>query len=134
MCRLHHETNKGAPLCGWPEDTHPGQFSQTFHRITSKVRIVFKNCCASDLLDVIDGRFQPDGPGDIWCAGLKSVRRLLECAFFQGHADDHLAAAMPRRHRIENFGAPVERSDASRSTHLVSGESQEITAQLLHID
>ena len=62
------------------------------------------------------------------------MRRFLERAFFQSDADDHLAAAVPWRHRIKNLRPTVERADPGRPTHFVSGEGEEIAAQFLHID
>ena len=62
------------------------------------------------------------------------MRRFLEGAFFQTNADDHLAATVPRRNRIENCRAPVERADAGWPTHFVSGEGEEIAAQLADVD
>ena len=35
---------------------------------------------------------------------------------------------------FQNLGATVERADARRATHLVTGESEKIAAQLLHIE
>ena len=62
------------------------------------------------------------------------MRRILERALFQSDAYNHLAAAVPRRQRIENLSAPIEDADPSRSTHLMSGEREEITAHFAHID
>ena len=64
----------------------------------------------------------------------KPVRRFFEGALLQSHAHDHLAAAVPRRHRLEHFRATVERADAGRPAHFVSGKGEEIAADLLHID
>ena len=84
--------------------------------------------------EVINGRGEADRAGDVRRAGLEPVGRFFERAFFQSDADDHFAAAVPGRHRFQNFGAAVERADPGRSTHLVAGEGQEIAAQLLDID
>ena len=54
--------------------------------------------------------------------------------FSKRDANDHFAATLPGRHDVENFGATVERADAGRPTHLVSGERQEIASHFLHID
>ena len=62
------------------------------------------------------------------------MRRLLEHAPLEGDAHDHFAAPVPRRHGIENLSAPIEDTDPSRSTHLMSREREEITAQFAHID
>ena len=62
------------------------------------------------------------------------MRRLFEGALLQSNTDDHFAAALPRRHRLENFGATVKHADPGRPAHLVSGEGEEIATQFLHID
>src|SRR5207248_11413201 len=72
--------------------------------------------------------------GDVRRASLKPVWRPFERASFQSDTDNHFATAVPRRHRVENLTASVERPHASRSTHFVTRESQEIAAQLSHID
>ena len=79
-------------------------------------------------------RRKPDRAGDIRRARFETVRRFLESAFLERDADDHFAAAVPRRHRFQNFGATVERADAGRATHLVSGESEKIATHFLHIE
>ncbi len=99
-----------------------------------KLRVVFENCRPPDLLDVINRGCEPDRAGDIWRAGFESMRRFLERALIKSDAYDHFAAAVPRRHRIENLGSSVKRADPSRSTHLVSGKRQEIAAHFAHID
>src|SRR5882724_3810711 len=128
MCCIHYKPNKCAALFGWTENTHSGQFRETFGCIASKVRVVFKNCCASDLLDVLDRCREADRAGDVRCASLKSVWRFFKCALFQGDAHDHLPATVPWRHRIEDLTPSVERADAGRPTHFVSGEGEEIAS------
>ena len=95
---------------------------------------MLKNRRTSDLFEIIDRGRQSDRARDIRRARFESMRRFLEGAFLESDADDHFAAAVPRRHDVENFGATVERTDAGRATHLVSGESEKIATQLLHIE
>src|SRR5438552_4075210 len=134
MRGLHYETDKRATVCTRSEDAHPGQLSEAFHRVTSKLCIVLENCRASNPLDVIDGGGEPDRTGNVRRAGFKSMRCFFEGAFFQSNANDHLAATVPWRNGIENLSAPIERTDAGWPTHFVSGEGEEIAAQLAHVD
>src|ERR1039458_283080 len=106
MRSIHDKGDDRTAPSGWSEYPHAGQLGEMFHRIGSKSRIVLENGRASDSLDVINGCRESDGTGNVRRAGFKSVRRFLERAFFQRNADDHLSAAVPRRHRIENLGAP----------------------------
>src|SRR5216684_4365476 len=62
------------------------------------------------------------------------MRRLLECALFERDTYDHFASAVPGWHRIQNLRAPIERTDASWSAHLMSGKRKEIAVKLLHIE
>src|SRR5919106_5437034 len=105
-----------------------------FGCIVSKIRVMLKNCRASDSLDVINRCREADRARNIWRAGLESMRRFLKRAFFQSYTHYHFAAAMPWRHRIEDLGLPIERADAGRATHFVSGKSEEIAAQLLDVN
>src|SRR6476659_4673826 len=100
----------------------------------SELVVVLENRGASDLLDVINGRFQSDGSCNIGRARLKTVRRLLERTSFKRDTDNHLAAAMPWRNSIQDLAAGIERSDARRPTHFVTGEGKKIAAQLPDID
>src|SRR5258707_7211773 len=95
---------------------------------------MFENGCASDSTKVINRRGETDCARDAWGAGFEPMWRLLKCAFFQGDAHDHFAAAVPGRHRIKNLFPRVQRSNTSRATHLVSGEGHEIAAHFPHIN
>src|SRR5436190_23418516 len=128
MRRIHYTRIKCAALVGWSQNPHSGQLRETLGCIASKVRVVFKNCWASDLLDVLDRGREADRAGDVRCASLKSVRRFFECALFQGDVHDHLPATVPWRHRIEDFAPSVQRADAGRSTHGVPGAGEEIAS------
>jgi hypothetical protein len=57
---------------------------------------MFENCWASELLDVINRGRQSDVPAMF---GIPASNRCgaFECALFQSHANDHLAAAVPGR-------------------------------------
>ena len=68
---------------------------------------------------VIHGGMQPDGPGDVGCACLGFVGRVLERDLTEIDAQDHLAAPLPWRHRVEQAFLAVQRTDARRPEHLV---------------
>src|SRR5438876_9221774 len=79
MRRVHDEPNQGAALFLWTKDADSGQFSETLTRVTRKLRIMFKNCRASDALDVINCRGEPDRAGNTGRTGFKPLRRFLKC-------------------------------------------------------
>src|SRR5262245_15314302 len=95
---------------------------------------MFENCRPSDSIEVINSRSEPDCASDVRCAGFEPVWRLLECALFQSNAHDHLTATVPRWHGVQNFLSNVQRADASRPTHLMSGKRQKVAAQRPHIE
>ena len=134
MHAFHHETDERPALVLRAEHAHSGQFGELFGGISGQLRIVRENRRSSDALEIINRRGQSDRSGDVGRASLEAVRRFLECALLQSNADDHLAAAVPRWHRLENLGATVKHADAGRRTHFVTGEGEEIATHLLHID
>src|SRR5262249_35470568 len=99
-----------------------------------KLRVMFENRRSPDALDVINGRRESDRPCDVWRPAFEPMRRFLIWAFFQRDAHNHFTTPVPGRHGIQKLGASVKHADASRSTHLVSRERQEIAAQLLYIE
>src|SRR5215831_5890165 len=98
-----------------------------------KLRVVLENCRASNRFDVINCGCEPYRTSNIRRPSFEPVSRFLECALFERDADDHFASALPRRHGIQNLRASVKHTDASRSTHFVSGTRHEIAPQLLNI-
>src|SRR2546423_9897951 len=96
--------------------------------------VMLENRRPPNLLDVVDSRGESDRTGDVWRPRFKAMRCFLEQAFFQGDTHNHLSTAVPGWHRLEDFCARVEGANAGRSTHFVSGESEEIAAQRLHIE
>ena len=61
--------------------------------------------------------------------GSDVVERPLE-----RHRADHVAAALIRRHRVEQRRLPVEHADAGRPEDLVAGERVEVAVERLHVD
>ena len=88
----------------------------------------------ADAFEVIDRGGESDRAGDIRRAGFETVRRFFIGAFLEGYADDHLAAAVPGRHCVQQLGAAVEGASSSGSAHFVAGEGEEIAAEFLDID
>src|SRR5207237_2126382 len=134
MRRFHDEPDDGAALARWSEDAHPGQFRETFQRVIGQPRIVFEDRGAANAFDVIDRGGEADGAGDVRRAGFETMRRFLKRAFLQRHAHDHLAAAVQRWHRLEDFGAAVERTAHGRLTHFVARESETLETVILYVD
>ena len=88
----------------------------------------------TDRIKVIHGSVQTDRIGDIGRSRFKSLGRRLPLATFVSDGANHASAALPGRHDVEQFLAPIEHADAGRGGHLVTGEHIEIAAHGLHID
>ena len=56
------------------------------------------------------------------------------CVFSKRDRADHVAAALVRRHRLEQRRLAVEHADAGRAVDLVPGERVEIAVERLHVD
>ena len=85
-------------------------------------------------LDIAQRFPEPDGVGDVAGAGLELARRPLIQRAFQGHIGDHVAAALPRWRLGKRFLGPVEHADPGGAVDLVTGEDEEIDAELRDID
>ena len=96
--------------------------------------LVVADRLAADLLDEIDGQPQPDRAGDVRGAGLEAVRRLLEVGVVDLDIEDHAAAGLPGRHRLQHIVAAVQHAGAGRAISLVPGEQVEIAAERPHVD
>ena len=88
----------------------------------------------SDRLDVVDRHAEPDGAGDVRRAGLELVRQRVPRRLLEGDGADHVAAALERRHRLEQRFLAVEHADAGRAVQLVAGGDVEIAVERLDVD
>ena len=86
-----------------------------------------------DGVQIIHGGVQADGAGEIGRAGLEFVRRRLPGAVEKIHAGDHVAAALERRHFLQQFAPAIEDADAGRAANFVAGKGEEIAADFLHV-
>src|SRR4030095_14955142 len=107
MHALHDEADQGAAFFFRPEHAHARPFGQPFRRISGQSRIMSKNRWASNPLEIIDRGCESDGAGNIWRAGLKTMRCSLKSAFLECDADNHFAAPVPGRERFHDRGSTV---------------------------
>src|SRR5580658_6382770 len=86
-----------------------------------------------NLLDIIECGAQSDGVGDVSCSRFKSLGCRLIGGLLKRNVRDHVAATLPWRHILEDFGFSINYADACRSENLMSREDVEIAIQSLHI-
>ena len=83
---------------------------------------------------IIDRRPEPDHSGDIRSARFKFLRGVLISGLLESHVPNHMAAALPWRHCLEQRRFSIERSDARGPKDFVSREYEEISVERLDID
>ena len=82
-----------------------------------------------DRLDPVDGGAEADGARDVGRPRLELVGERVEGRLLERDREDHVAAALPRRHRLEVRPPPPEDADARRRVHLVAAEGVEVGAR-----
>ena len=79
---------------------------------------------------VVDRRAEADRARDVRRAGLELVGQDVVGRLLEGDRADHVAAALPRRHRLEQLRpCPYRTPDTRRPVDLVAGESVEVAAE-----
>src|SRR3954468_13551024 len=76
---------------------------------------------------------EPDGAGDVWSAGLKSIWCLFPGALLVINSKDHLAAALIWWRHIQPLSTPVKNAEPSWTAHFVARKRHEIAPDLLHV-
>ena len=82
----------------------------------------------ADVIEVVDGRRQPDSLGDRGCACLESVGDGRPGRSVESHVADHLTATFERLQLLEGFVTPPEHPYACGAEELVRGEGKEVSA------
>ena len=82
----------------------------------------------------VDRRVQPDRADDVRGSRLEPRRRGEEGGALERDLVDHRAAALVRRHRVEQLGPRPQRADPGRAVELVAGEDVEIAIDRGDID
>ena len=77
---------------------------------------------------------EPHRVCDVAGAGLEARGRRLVARALERDVLDHVAAALPRRHRVEQLLTAEDGADAGGGEDLVPGEHEEVTPQRLHVD
>ena len=87
-----------------------------------------------DVVQVANGCGERDRLRNALGAGLEALRRRQVFGLSGGDGGDHRAAGEERGHRLEQFAAPVECTDAGRPEHLVTGEHGEVDIERAHVE
>ena len=88
---------------------------------------------AADGVKIVHRGVQADRAGDVRRAGLEPMRRVFEFRLVVADGQNHFAAALIRRHGVEQFLPSPQNANAGRSANLVAGKRKEIAADGLHV-
>src|SRR5690348_3824488 len=100
------------------DEMHARHGGQPVDAITGERLLMLEDGIAAEAFEVIERDAEPDGAGDVGRAGLEAMRRLLEGGLGEGHFEDHVAAALPRRHGVEQRLLAIEHADTRRAISL----------------
>ncbi len=87
----------------------------------------------ADRIDVVDGCGHADRARNVRRAGLELEGQRVERGLLDRHGQDHVAAALPGRHGLEQRLAADEAADAGRAVHLVRRECVEVAVERLQV-
>src|SRR5215471_17219717 len=96
-CEIERENAEPA-LTGL-DQAQTGDARQSVDAVPGQRLLMLENIVAPEFFDEIDRGAEPDRAGDVGGAGFEAVRRVLELALLKRDIEDHLAAALPGRHR-----------------------------------
>ena len=80
-------------------------------------------------VDVVDRRRHAHGAGDVGSARLELEGQLVVRGLLEAHGEDHVAAALPWRHGLEQRLAADQHADAGGAVHLVRRERVEVAVE-----
>mmetsp|Transcript_9977 Transcript_9977/g.21175 ORF Transcript_9977/g.21175 Transcript_9977/m.21175 type:complete len:443 (+) Transcript_9977:317-1645(+) len=130
-------TERGAVAAGGgvgPVDADARHFAQPAVEVRAKLLLVALDLFHAEGREVVDRRAQPHRLCDRRRACLEAAGRRRVGGAFEEDVRDHLAAALPRRHLLQQLEAAVEKADARGAAHLVPRGDEEVAAEPLHVD
>jgi len=84
--------------------------------------------------EVVQRRGEGERAPDVGCAGLEAIGNVVVGRAGEAHDLDHVASALPRRHRLEQIGASIKRAYTGRAKSPVPGKRVEIAAHGNDVD
>ena len=131
IVRMHARQVEGEntkPSLAGVEQFETGDPRQPVDAISGQCLLMLEDVVTPKFFDVVDSRSEPYRARDVRGASFEPVRRKLKVGFVESDVEDHLAAALPRRHFREQIVAPIEYADPGRSVDLVTGQGLEVAA------
>ena len=95
--------------------------------------VVLPDMLQANAIKLIHCSTDSDRSGNTGLAGLAFVRCLLVGGLVKIDAQDHVVAALMRRHRVQKLAPALARANARRDAKIGAGKDQKIAVYLLHI-
>ncbi len=137
VVRMHvaeEEREDARLLFGGADEAQPGDLAERLGRVGEQIVLVRRDRVQAQTVHVLDRRAEPDRPRDVGRARLELVGKLVVGRLLEGDRADHVPAALPGRHLLEQLRPAVQDADAGRPEQLVAREGVEVAAQRLHVD
>ncbi len=122
------------PVLSRPIDLESLHRAQAIEGIGGQVSLPRVDSFQPDPLQVPNGLCESHRAGDVRGARFVLVRQRRGGEPVKPDFRNHLAAALPGRHVLQQFPAPPQRSDAGGREHLVAAEGVEVATEGLHVD
>jgi hypothetical protein len=84
--------------------------------------------------EIVHGGAEADDARDVRGAGFELVGQGVVRAALEAHGQDHVAAALVRRHLLEQRALAVQDARPRRAEHLVARERVEVAVERFHVD
>src|SRR5208283_2992291 len=113
------ERNDARLLRRGPDQPNARNLTQLLGHIYQQLMLISGDVFHTDPFKVVRRRAKPDRGTKCRGTGLETRGRIGERTVLKSNALDHIAAALPRRHLVEQRLFAVNHTDRARTEHLV---------------
>ena len=131
---FEHEGDDAGLFRRGADDAQAVDFEQAFRGVVKQILFVRGDRVDADRGDVVERRGQADDAFDVRRARFEFVRQRVVGRLLETDGEDHVAAALPRRHGVEDRLLAVQHAGAGRAVDLVRGERVEVAVELANVD
>src|SRR5207253_9149220 len=118
---FEHEGDDAGLFGGRANDAKPVDFEQALRRVAEQILFVRGDGVDADRGYVVERGGQADDALDVRRARFEFVRQRVVRGLLETDGEDHVAAALPRRHGVEDRLLAVQHAGSGRTVDLVGG-------------
>ena len=133
MNPVHREADDSGAVFR-PEEAHARDGAERGARFGHQRAFMRVKGVGADAIHPVDRRMESDRADNMRGARLEPRWRRQIGRLLERHPVNHRAAALPRRHRLQDLVASPERADPGGPVHLMRGESVKVRADGRDID